>query len=131
MMMRKWIAAMGLALLLVGGCREGDTFDSLVKSRIKLVEKKAKILEDVKDRQTAEEARPKLEEVNQQLKEIDERRTRLGKKKGQDAAFTAAFKAEKDNATEVLRVVRRLERAREKVLANEDAAKVLKGINLE
>lgn len=120
-----------LVLLLAAGCREGDTFDSLVKAKVKLYVEKARILEGVKDRKTAEEARPRLEDVNKRIKEIDERRGRLARDKNPDAAFTTALKAEQNNSREIHFASRRLAAAREKVLAIPEAAKVLEGIDLK
>ena len=131
--MRRGVAAgLALGILFLGGCgKQGDSFDSLVRGKIKLIDEKARILERIKDRRTAEQARPELEDVNKRIKENDERRGRLARDKNPDAMFTQALKAEMDNAPELTRAGRRLGAAREKVLANAEAAKVLEGVNLE
>jgi len=124
------LAGFALALGFAVGCSGGENFDALTRDNIKLLEEKAALLEGIKDRETAEKARPKLEEVNKKMKDLEERRSKLMKKDKEAQGLADAVKAEEKDKEALEKAGKRLSEARKKVEDNKEAATVLKGVNL-
>lgn len=125
--MRKAILS-GLALAFLftaSGC--GDNIESAAREEIKLTDQKAAVLEQVKDRESAEEARARLEKINEERKQLEERLKKLTKDQKPEKVLAAllALRDAEDKARE------RLREARTKALQNKDAAAALKGIDLD
>ncbi len=123
-MRKALLTGLALALLLAaGGC--GDSLDSVAREEIKLTDQKAAVLEDVKDKESAEAARPRLEKLSQEMKGLKERKQRLAKDQKPEKLLEAALKYQE--AEEKARA--RLRQARAKALQNKDVAAVLKGLD--
>jgi hypothetical protein len=118
----------GVALALVftaSGC--GDSIDAAAKEEIKLLERKAAVLDKIKDKESAQEARAELEEINQKEKELTERMKKLTKDQKPEKVLEIRLKYEEAET----KVKSRLRQARTKALEHKDAAAALKGIDLD
>jgi hypothetical protein len=72
---------LGCALVLLGGSRAlaEDTHESLTEEMLKTMDKANGILVTIKDKKTAEDARPKLREVGKTMQDLKKRADKLGK----------------------------------------------------
>jgi hypothetical protein len=103
--------------------------DSVMKDAGTLMNEKAEILESIKDKETAEKARPKLEAINKKKKDLEERRDQAMKDK--DFKKLAEEMEKLEDKYKIGKATIRLTKARENVLKNKEAAAVLKDIDLK
>jgi hypothetical protein len=103
--------------------------DSVMKDAGTLMNEKAEILESIKDKETAEKAKPKLEAINKKKKELEERRDQAMKDK--DFKKLAAEMEKLEDKYKIGKATIRLTKARDNVLKNKEAASVLKDIDLK
>ena len=136
-MRKATLAGFALALLFsVSGC--GDSLESVMKDTIKLMNEKAEILESIKDKDSAEKAKPKLEALNKKKKDIEERAKKQTEKLTKDkkpeeamkAALEAVSKAAEKHKEAGEKARNRLKDAAKKVRDNKEAMDVLKDIDL-
>ena len=123
--MRK-VTLAGLALALVftvSGC--GDSPESITKDMIKAMNEMADVLESIKDKDSAEKAKPKLEALSKKMKDLKERADKL---KVDDKKKKELEEKYKD---EVAKAGMRLFGALAKVGSNPDAAAALKSLDLK
>jgi hypothetical protein len=121
------LAGFALALVFaVSGC--GDSPDSVIKDQIKLMNDMADVLEGIKDKDSAEKAKPKLEALAKKAKDIEERAKKL---KLDDMPKEKQEALKKKYEDDIKKAAGRFGAAMMKAMTNPDAAGALKGIDLK
>jgi uncharacterized lipoprotein YehR (DUF1307 family) len=88
--------ALGLVFA-VSGC--GDSHESLTKDAIKLTNEMADVLESIKDKDSAEKAKPKLEKLAEKFKDLKKRMDKIGKPdKAKEEALEKKYKSDAEAA---------------------------------
>jgi hypothetical protein len=111
----------------VGGC--GDSYDSLAKDMVKLINEQAEVYEGIKSKEDAEKAKPKLDEIAQKMKAHGERFQKLAKDKDPLKALSQFVKAMEKQKDAAQKASKRLAEARSNAMKVEGASGVLTGIN--
>jgi hypothetical protein len=123
----------------VSGC--GDSYDSVMKDSIKLMNEAADVFEGIKSKKDAEEAKPKLEALADKAKDISERTKKLVEKKTKDkkdkdleeatkSALKEVQKSAEKYEEEGKKAAKRLQEAKDKAMKIEGVKDVLKGIKI-
>jgi len=93
------IAALMLSLLPLAGCGTSDPYEQVTEDSLACMEEMVDVLATVKDKASAEAAKPKLEAVGERMKEIEKRMEELGKP--DKAKQEALEKKYKERMTEI------------------------------
>jgi type I site-specific restriction endonuclease len=105
--MKKLVAASMLAILWAAPTQaedpKPDTHEALVEETIKSIEKLSKILADIKDKTSSEDAKPKLEETVKAMTAMKKRADKLGEPMGaKKEELEKKYKPEMEAATKKL-----------------------------
>jgi len=137
--MLKKLANAGLALavcfLLAGSATAAepdktepkDTPEMVLKDAIKLLNDFSVVLEDIKDKETAEKAKPKLEGVGKRMKELKKRSDKL---KIDELPKEEKEALEKKYNGDLKKAGERMTKAMLKAVSDPDVAKVLQEVDL-
>jgi hypothetical protein len=125
--MRKAILGVfALALVLVGSGCGNDPHEAIYKDLVGLMNDMATVFEGVKDKASAEAAKPKLQEINKRLKEIGERAKKAGK-----ISKAKADSLEKKYKPQLEAAGKRLDTAASGLKGNRDVGLILLGPMME
>lgn len=125
-MRKATLAGLALALVFgVSGC--GDSPDSVMKDTIKLMNEMADVMEGIKDKDSAEKAKPKLEALAKKMKDLEERAKKLKLDEMPKEKKEALQKKYEDD---LKKAGTRFGAAMMKAMTNPDAAGALKGLDM-
>src|SRR5262245_49580989 len=103
----------------------GETFEAIIKDTLKTMDEMTVVFEGIKDKATAEKAKPKIKELLEKAKAQKEAFQKLGKPSEAQVKELANLMQDAQKAD------KKLEEAKDKAMKNKDVEAVLKDLEKE